>query len=562
VTVRAAQAEPARRIDPGAAAGELERVATASAAAARELEALAASVAAEGHAAEAEIFAAQATMAADPMLLDAVSVRVRSGEAGAGAVLAAADELATALAAVGDELIAARAADLRDVASRIAGHLGARRDAPVLDRPSIVVADDLAPSVTASLPRDLVLAIALERGSPTAHAAILARAYGIPAVVGVAGLLAAVTDAVPGDAVELGVDGSSGEVTVDPGEAAIARLDARARDDRARREQALAGASLPARTRDGTLVVLLANIGTPDEASAAAALGAQGVGLFRTEFLFLERPAEPGEDEQVETIAAVVRTFAGRPVTVRLLDAGADKPIPWLDQPTEPNPFLGVRGLRLATGRPDLFVRQLRAARRAAATPGAVIKVMAPMVADAGDAALLLELAERARQELDAEGAVHGDIELGAMLEVPSAVVTADAWFSDVAFVSLGTNDLLQYTVAVDRGNAALQRYQDPLHPALLRFVREAVAAADRAGIEVSVCGEMAGDPVAALALVGLGVRRLSMAASSLPEVRAAVRSADLEVLAREAAAALGDATASASRARFAAIAVVRREPG
>ena len=249
----------------------------------------------------------------------------------------------------------------------------------------------------------------------------------------------------------------------------------------------------------------------------AVELGAHGVGLFRTEFLFLERAAPPSEDEQLAAYRAVVEAFAPHPVTIRLLDVGGDKPIPYLPIAPEANPFLGVRALRLAWDEPGLFLTQLRAAMRAAAgTPDGTVGVMAPMIADARDADLLLRLAARARDGLAAAGVAHGEIELGVMLEIPAAILVGDTYLPRLAFASIGTNDLLQYTVAVDRGNRSLARYQESLHPALLRLVRRAVEACDAAGASLSVCGEMGGDAVAALALVGLGVRKLSMASSSL----------------------------------------------
>jgi phosphoenolpyruvate-protein kinase (PTS system EI component) len=257
----------------------------------------------------------------------------------------------------------------------------------------------------------------------------------------------------------------------------------------------------------------------------------------------------PTEDEQVRAFRAAVEAFAPHPVTIRLLDVGGDKPIPYLPIPPEANPFLGVRALRLAATDPGIFLAQLRAAMRAAVA--GPVKVMAPMVADAGDAATLLDLAGRARGELEARGDPFAPVALGVMLEIPSAILVGDSYFPRLAFASLGTNDLLQYTLAVDRGNPGLGRYQDSMHPALLRLVREAVERAGAAGIELSVCGEMAGDPVAALALVGLGIRHLSMASGSLAAVRRAIRTADTAALRDEAGRAMGDGTAAEARARF-----------
>ena len=242
-------------------------------------------------------------------------------------------------------------------------------------------------------------------------------------------------------------------------------------------------------TRDGVEMTLLANIGTPGEAAPARALGARGVGLFRTEFLFLERSTPPSEDEQAAAYREVVEAFEGDPVTIRLLDIGGDKPIPYLPMPPEDNPFLGVRALRLALDRPEIFVTQLRACYRAAVA--GPVKVMAPMVADAGDAALLLDLAARARDGLRAEGVPFADVDLGVMLEIPSAILAADAYFGTIAFASLGTNDLTQYALAVDRGNPALERYRDAMHPAVLRLIAMAAESADRAGhLAVRVRGD------------------------------------------------------------------------
>jgi phosphoenolpyruvate-protein kinase (PTS system EI component) len=310
---------------------------------------------------------------------------------------------------------------------------------------------------------------------------------------------------------------------------------------------------------DGTPFTLLANIGTPEESAAAIALGANGVGLFRTEFLFLERAAPPSEDEQTAAYRRVVDAFAPHPVTIRLLDVGGDKPIPYLPIGGEANPFLGVRALRLARSQPELFVTQLRACYRAAApSSGATgrrrVKAMAPMIADGGDVDLLLALAERARSGLLVEGREIGELDLGVMLEIPSAILVADRYFGRIAFASLGTNDLLQYTLAVDRGNADLERYRDSLHPAVLRLIRAAVESAAEAKIELSICGEMAGDPVAALALAGLGLRELSMAASGIPDVRRALRSVPITALEAMARAALDDGSAAQVRARFDAL--------
>jgi phosphoenolpyruvate-protein phosphotransferase len=535
--------------EPGALEAARARIEAAANGAADELLALGERVAEAGHEDEAAIFSATAAMAWDPVLLDESAGEMREHGVGpVDAVLAAGGRIADRLAALDDELIAARAGDVRDVADRIARHLaGLPTDEATIAVPAIVAAPDLAPSLTATLPRDRLLGIVLEGGSPTSHAAILARAYGIPAVVGARGVLDALQAA--GPAADVAIDGTSGEVVVAPDPPTVADWDGRAVLASRARARDLADASLPAVTLDGVTVQLLANIGSPAEAVPARALGARGVGLFRTEFLFLERATPPSEDEQAAAYRAVVEAFEGDPVTIRLLDVGGDKPIPYLHLPAEENPFLGVRALRLATQRPELFVSQLRACYRAAAA--GPVKVMAPMVADATDANLLLELARQARAGLDADGVPRGEAELGVMLEIPSAILAADAYFGSIRFASLGTNDLTQYALAVDRGNPSLERYRDALHPAVLRLVAMAAEAADRAGIPLSVCGELGGDPAGALALVGLGVRQLSMGASSLPGVRRAIRAVEAAALRSAASDALGDPSAPVVRARF-----------
>jgi phosphoenolpyruvate-protein phosphotransferase len=549
VSLTLAPLPPPGRIEPTEVDAALARVRSAAAEVADELTALAERVRDGGHEAEAAIFLAQAEMARDPALEDGAKEQMTDGGLDpVNAVKAASTSIAEMLASLGDELLAARATDVRDVGDRVARSLAGLPTEGTLAQPAIVVADDLSPAMTATLPRERLLGVVLAGSSITSHAVILARAYGIPAIVGAAEAVAAIRAAGP-DA-QLAIDGASGEIVVDPGEADLARFAAAAtaaRDDRARDVRE---AGETATTTDGVTVALLANIGTPDEAAAAVELGARGVGLFRTEFLFLERTSPPSEDEQVAAYTRAVEAFGEDPVTIRLLDIGGDKPIPYLSLPPEDNPFLGIRALRLAETRPDLFLTQLRACYRAA-TAGRV-KVMAPMVADAGDVEILLDLAAQAKAEAIGAGHVVGEVQLGVMLEIPAAILTADAYVERIAFASIGTNDLAQYTLAADRGNPSLERYQDSLHPAVLSLIRAAVVSADRAGIELSICGEMAGDPVAAQVLVGLGVRALSMSAPRLPAVRRAIRAASAADLERRAVAALRAGTATEVRADFA----------
>ncbi len=476
---------------------------------------------------EAAIFDAQALVAADETLLDGARVRIASGLRPDDAIEAAGQETAATLAALDDELLAARAADVRDVAARI-GRAMRGESTPRLEQRAIVVAHDLAPSLTAELDPGLLAGIALEAGSRTAHAAILARSLGIPAVVGVTGLLDVVTDGV-----ELIVDGDGGELILAP--TAAERAAATAASDR-RHEQVAQDRALartPLSTADGHRVTLGANIGRPEEAAGAVEAGAEAVGLLRTEFMFLGRSVAPDEATQRDAYAAVLLAFGMRPVVIRLLDVGGDKPLPYLPLDPEPNPFLGVRAIRLADVHPEILVTQLRAIVAAAARVGVPEPhVMAPMVADVADVDLVHGLL--ADVLAGADGAVRP--RLGIMIEVPSAVLLAGELAAAVDFLSIGTNDLTQYLLAADRTNPRLAARQDPMHPAVLRAVAMTVAGAAPHDTPVAVCGEMAGDPVGAVVLVGLGVDELSMDQSAFGPVKRALARltrAEAEELAR-----------------------------
>jgi phosphoenolpyruvate-protein phosphotransferase len=502
-----------------------------------ELEELAARLRRSGGADEAAILEAQALMAADEALLDDARARVAAGGFVADAIVAAGESAAHGLEQLDDELLAARAADVRDVARRIARNaLGAK--VPSLEQRSIAIAEDLPPSVTAELQRDLLAGIVLEAGSRTAHAAILARALRIPAVVGVAGLRERTAAATV-----IGLDGTTGEVVIDPEPGERASIEAAAA---AAAEQAALDAALavrPLQTRDGRRVTLGANIGRQNEAAPALEQGAEAVGLFRTEFMFMGRGEAPDEDEQTSAYATVLSTFGERPVVIRLIDLGGDKDLPYLPVGQEANPFLGVRAIRLARHDPELVLTQLRAILRAGTRTGTVPWVMAPMVADLDDVALLDELMDRAAGGVpDAPPARRG-----IMIEIPSAVTLATDLARRVDFLSIGTNDLTQYLLAADRTNPALADQQDPLHPAVVRSIATVIEAGRATGTPVAVCGEMGGDPAGAIVLAGLGIDELSMEPTSFGPVKRALGSVLLEEareVARGAAAARDAATA------------------
>jgi phosphoenolpyruvate-protein phosphotransferase len=518
--------------------GEAERqIRTAAATAALQLEALAAKLRELERWGDAEILEAQALMAVDEAILDEAVRLVGTGVPPMEAVTEAAEASAQALDELPDALLAARAGDVRDVGVRVVRALaGAQLELPAA--PAIVVADDLPPSLLAEMPAGLLLGVALAGGSPTSHVAILARSLGVPAVVAVPDLV----DAVRGGQT-IAIDGASGEITLDPAPAELQELaDRRAvRASRARAAADLRGR--PAATADGRRIQLRANIRSPEDAHRALAAGAEGVGLFRTEYLFLRRQAPPSESEQTAEYRRAMEAFGpDRPVVIRLADIGGDKSIPYLGRAEESNPFLGVRAIRLASDSRELLLTQLRAIWRAAGAAGITPHVMAAMVATLADARLLADLRDEARSAVVASGvSCPARMVTGVMIEVPAAAIMAPELARLVDFFSIGTNDLTQYVLAADRGNPSLARFQDALHPAVLRTIKAVVAGADEAGIPVAVCGELAGDPAGALILVGLGVDELSADAASLDGIRAclaAFDSAELRALAVRALAA------------------------
>jgi len=448
----------------------------------------------------AEILAATAMLARDPGLLDGAIAHAGAGRGPANAIDAATQEYIDQFLALGG-YFAERATDLRDVGDRaIAFVLGVPSPGiPELAAECILVALDLAPSETATLDRSKVIGIVTEHGGRTSHTAILAAQMGIPAAVKVAGA----TDIPEGT--QILVDGETGQVHIDPSGELVSRLKQRA----SRRESALAQSTGPGMTQDGKRVALLANIGGIEDAVAAGAADVEGVGLFRTEFLFLSASTAPTVEEQTEIYRQVFAPFEGRRVVVRTLDAGADKPLAFADLGAEENPALGRRGIRLSAERPDLLDAQLEALSIAASETGAEVKVMAPMVALVDEAAWF---ARRVRE--------NGLKSVGVMIEVPGAALRSEHVLEEVDFGSLGTNDLAQYTMAADRMQGELSELLDPWQPALLDVVAAACHGAERTGKPMGVCGEAGGDPLLALVLAGLGVSSLSMAPSKVPMVR------------------------------------------
>lgn len=439
-----------------------------------------------------------AAMAIDPALISEAEQLVTSRSLPAArAVHEAAAKFTEALRAAGGYM-AERVRDVQDVRDRIVAELLGLTPpgVPDLTEPCVLVARDLAPADTADLDTSLVLGLVTEEGGPTSHTAILARSLGIPAVVGVRGLL----ELSPVMAISL--DGDTGLI-----EASSVPLPVRASERSTATSWQGEGA-----TADGHRIKVLANVGAAVDARTAASAGAEGVGLFRTEFCFLAADREPDVSAQRSAYAAVLAPFADKPVIVRTLDAGADKPLPFLAMGAEPNPALGVRGLRISQENPDLLERQLEAVAAAASDSGADVSVMAPMVSTAEEAAWFVERAKAA-----------GIDRAGVMIEVPAAALTAREVLREVDFVSLGTNDLAQYLFAADRMAGALAELNDPWQPALLRLIAEVGRAGAELGKPVGVCGEAAADPLLAGVLVGLGVTSLSMGATAIPAVGSAL---------------------------------------
>jgi phosphoenolpyruvate-protein phosphotransferase (PTS system enzyme I) len=467
----------------------------------------------------AEILRAQAMMAEDPVLSESVADMVRGGADAPHAIDRALDAHRRAFTEAGGYL-AERVADLDDLRDRaVAFCLGVPVPGiPDPGRPFVLAARDLAPADTAGLNPETVLALVTQDGGPTAHTAIVARTLGIPAVVRCGGVLD-----VP-DGVTVAVDGGDGVVFVDPDPDQLADLMVREQA----RQQRLARSAGPGRTADGHPVALLANIESAADLAGPGGDGAEGVGLFRTELLYLDRTTPPTMDEQVAAYAAVFDVAAGRRVVVRTLDAGADKPVPYLRQEAEANPALGVRGLRLGWREPEVLTTQLAAIATAASRTAADVWVMAPMVAVPAEAA-----------RFQAACSAAGLPKAGVMVEIPAAALLARDLLSTVDFVSIGTNDLSQYTFAADRQCGELADLLDPWQPALLHLVAMCAQAAAAAGKPVGVCGEAAADPELAVVLVGLGITSLSMAPRAIPAVREALAAHSLEECRRLAAAAL-----------------------
>lgn len=481
------------------------------------------------------ILEAGAMMARDPGLAMGIDTQLGKGLGITTAVTAAVEEYCAMFESLGGYM-AERVTDLRDVRDRAVARLLGQPEpgVPTLSVPSVLAAHDLAPAETATLTAETCLGIVTEAGGPTSHTAILAAQLGIPAIVQAVGILEVAAGTV------VAIDGGVGEITVDPSDEEIELLAERKR----RRAAALAGGTGKGSTKDGYPVALLANIGTADDARKAAAQPVEGVGLFRTEFLFLDRDTMPTVEEQTATYTEVFTAFGDRRVVVRTLDAGADKPLKFADLGPEENPALGRRGLRLGMIRTDVMDTQLQALANAYQATGADVRVMAPMVATQAEATWF---AERVR--------ALGLPKVGVMIEVPAAAIRSRGILYHVDFASLGTNDLQQYTMAADRMQGELAALLNPWEPALLDVVALACDGGQAMGKPIGVCGEAGGDPALALVLAGLGVSSLSMAPGKVPAVRTSLSLHTREQCQQMAAAARAAVDAAGARAAVLAMA-------
>jgi phosphoenolpyruvate-protein phosphotransferase (PTS system enzyme I) len=517
--------------------GEIVRLHAALESACSELSEMQSGLQASASRDTAGILEAQLAMLRDPSLVELAEAKISEDHLPSPAALHdAAEFYAAQLAALEDEYLRARAIDVRDAARRaVMSLLGIRGpSATELPRRAVIFAEELPPSEAAMLARAGAFAFITASGGLTSHTAILARENGVPAIVGVGNEL--LDQVVAGDTVV--VDGGTGILVLSPDDATLAEW--RAMEFRWRNAAKLAKASahLPAVTRDGRRIEVVANVGDAETARLALEFGAEGVGLLRTEFLFLNRQHMPDEEEQHAAYRAIAGVMGQRPVVVRTLDAGGDKPPSYIEFGNEANPFLGWRAIRISLAEPEMFKAQLRAILRAGA--GHNLKVMFPMIASVGEVRMARQFLAEARAELAAKGlSLAGTVEVGIMVEIPSAAVTADLMAPEVDFFSLGTNDLTQYTLAVDRGNPRVAAIFDAMHPSVLRLIKMVVDSGHAAGKWVGMCGEMAADPVAIPLLVGLGLDELSMNPPAIPGAKKLIRGLDSREMAELAASAL-----------------------
>ena len=466
---------------------------------------------------KAGILEAHMLMLEDPMFVDEIKKAIEEGNSAEDAVFTATEKIKEMFETIPDPYLRERAADVKDVGSRLYRTLLGGKDIAQLDtnEPIIVVANDLAASELIAISENNVVGLVLSQGGPTSHMAIIAKSLKLPAVSGIDISLIS-------DNCLLIVDGIRGEITINPSSDVLMQTKNNIEKLQREQEEALSLKDLPAVTPDGLSIELWGNIAHPDEAGAVLSSGGSGIGLFRTEFLFMNRNTPPSEDEQFEAYRKVLDEMKPHPVVIRTLDAGGDKEIPYLNIPKEDNPFLGYRAIRIGLTEEQLLITQLKALIRSSICGN--LYIMFPMISSLWEIRRAKTLIQKAASQLDDKGMRYGKFKVGIMIEIPSAAIMAEELAKEVDFFSIGTNDLTQYTLAVDRGNSKVSQWYDHLHPAVLKLIAMTSKAAKTQKIELGICGEMAGDPFALPVLLGLGFDELSMSPPAIPKIKRLVR--------------------------------------
>ncbi|WP_295165272.1 phosphoenolpyruvate--protein phosphotransferase [Selenomonas sp. F0473] len=503
---------------PGDVAAEQKKAEAAIAAVTEDLLATIERLRKDGQTEQAAILEAHRMMVQDPMMADNIKHKIDTCGSAPQGILEAAGEQAQLFEQMEDEYFAARAVDLRDVGKRIARHVLGVKESELDAGQVILCGEEIEPSVVAGMPTEQIAGVILGSGSATSHVVIIAKARAIPTVLGIGDKISLIND---GD--EVIIDGSRGDIVIRPTEKERALYETKIEEQTKLAAHYAALKDLPAVTKDGVRIELTANIGTHMDVDNALTYGAEGVGLFRSEFVFMGSTTIPTEEDQFKAYRAAVEKCGGNICVIRTMDIGGDKPLPYLNIEPEENPFLGYRALRISLDRHDLFLPQIKAILRAGLYGKAAM--MVPMVISVSEIQRVQKLVEQAKVELAHEGKEYADIQVGIMVETPAAAVVSPLLSAYVDFFSIGTNDLIQYTLAVDRGNAQIAHLYNPFNPAVLRLIQRTIRSARERGIWAGMCGEMASDPYAAVLLLGMGITELSMSAPSIPRVKEMIRS-------------------------------------
>ena len=508
---------------PGTAEEELAKLEAALEAISAEIDESVEKMRAAGQDEQADIMEAHSFLLMDPMFTDMMNDKARELANAPAAVLAAANETAEILANMEDEYMRERSQDVHDIGRRVARFVLGVKGIEVGDEPIILCGHEVEPSVIANIPDDKLAGVIMGQGSTTCHAVIIAKSRAITTIVGLEERIGDIPDGA-----KVLMDGNAGMVIVEPTQDELSSYEKQMAEQQAEMKRYEAMRDLPAETTDGKVVQLTANIGLPDDAEAAIKYGNQGVGLFRSEFIFMGRDKIPSEELQYENYKKAILACKGELCVIRTMDIGGDKPLPYLNIAPEDNPFLGYRAVRISLERPELFMPQLRAILRAGVFGKAAI--MVPMVISVDEVKSILAMVDKAKAELEAEGKDYAkDVQVGIMVETPAAAVMTPVLAKYVDFFSIGTNDLVQYTLAVDRINPQVSKLYDHFHPAVLQLIQRTIQAGCNNGKWVGMCGEMASDPYAAVILMAMGITELSMSAPSIPKVKEKIRSVSLK---------------------------------